>query len=45
MKRTCWTDEAIQNVTSYWVGLDIASGKAFLTEVATAGGGKFYAAS
>jgi type IV pilus assembly protein PilY1 len=38
-------DEAIQNVTSYWVGLDIASGKAFLTEAATAGGGKFYAAS
>ena len=38
-------DEAIQNVTSYWVGLDIASGKAFLTEAATAGGGKFYSAS
>jgi type IV pilus assembly protein PilY1 len=37
----------VQNVTSYWIGLgdDVATGTAFLTEVAQRGGGKYYSAA
>ena len=34
-----------QNITTYWVGLEIATGQAFLEQAAAAGGGKFYPAS
>jgi type IV pilus assembly protein PilY1 len=37
-------DTTLQTITSYFVGLDIAAGQAFLTEAATAGGGKYYSA-